>query len=158
MMSYIRNIVIVLMLFLTGTASMSARTPVEEVIAKYEDASGARSFSAQGMKMILARKLMKSTQISPVASDVDTLAILKMQGAAQSVQQKFVHDLDQALKSYKYYGSRPSKNGEVEVYYLPSGPDKVSELVIYNPSIFSLNYLAGHFTLQQLLALDKPDE
>ena len=85
--------------------SMSAQTPVQEVIFKYVGTQGTQNFIAQGFKLDLAKKLMLSTPIAPIASDVDELAILKMQGAAGNIKVRFVHDLDDALKSYESYGT-----------------------------------------------------
>lgn len=136
-------------------AAIYAQTPVEKVIYKYENAEGARNFIAQGVRLDLARRLMKTTQVAPIASDVDLLAILKMQGAPQNIRVRFVHDLDVALKSYESYGRQPSKNGEVDVYVLRSGPDTIEELVVYNPAIYSLNSFHGHFTVKELEGLEK---
>ena len=149
-----RRIFVIIIVLLVAAANMYAQTPVERVILNYEEADGARSFIAQGVRMALARQLMKATQVAPVASDVDKLYVLKMDGADSDVRSEFVHDLYSALAGYRYYGQCPSKNGEVDVYYMPNGEDLVKELVIYNPAIYSLNSLYGDFTLKQLLALD----
>ena len=142
-------------LLILMSAVLYAQTPVEKVIYKYENADGARNFIAQGVRLDLARRLMKTTQLAPIASDVDVLAILKMEGAPQNVRVRFVRDLDDALKSYESYGKQPSKNGEVDVYVLRSGPDTVEELVVYNPAIYSLNSFHGHFTVEELEGLEK---
>ena len=149
-----RNLLLIIAAMTVSAAFLSAQTPVEKVILKYENASGARNFIAQGLKMALARNLLKSTQVGPVASDVDQLYVLKMEGTSQAERLRFVSDLNEALKQYDYYGRQPSKNGEVDVYVHYTGPDTVDELVIYNPEIYSLNSLFGHFTAQELLALD----
>ena len=73
-----RNLLLIIAALTLSAAMLSAQTPVEKVILKYEDASGARNFIAQGLKMTLARNLLKSTQVAPVASDVDQLYVLKM--------------------------------------------------------------------------------
>lgn len=149
----LKKIIVVLSACLVAFSAY-AQTPVEKVIIKYEDASGARNFIAQGLKMTLARKLLKSTPVAPIASDVDELAVLKMEDAAQKVRLDFVADLDNALKSYEYYGKQQTKNGDVDIYILRCGPDSVEELVIYNSVIFSLNSLHGDFTIEELLKLD----
>lgn len=141
-------------IMMTGSA-LYAQTPVEKVIIKYESAQGARDFIAKGLKMNLARGLLKSTDVAPVAADVDELYVLKMAGASQSDRLHFVSDLDAALTHYDYYGKQPSKNGEVDVYVHYTGQDTIDELVIYNPVIYSLNSLNGHFTVRELMALVK---
>lgn len=137
------------------TTGLQAQTPVEKIVLKYEDADGARNFIAKGMSMTFARRALKSTQVAPIAPDVDELYILKMGNASQNVRQMFARDLSDALKSYEYYGKQPSKNGDVNVYIHKTGPDTVDELVIYNPAIYSLNSLYGHFTVQELMDLEK---
>ena len=153
MLSYRRNIVVLVTLMLSVMVTMKAQTPVEQLIIKYEDVQGAKNFVAQGIKMTLARNLLKSTQVAPIASDVDQLYILRMGGTSQSERLRFLSDLKSALKQYDYYGTQPSKNGEVEVYVHHTGPQTVDELVIYNPEIYSLNSLYGHFTVSELLTL-----
>ena len=153
-----RYVSLILMLMLAAAVRLSAQSAVEKVIVKYEDTDGARYFIAQGPKMILARRLLKSTQVAPVAQDVDELYILKMQTASQSAQERFARDLSLALKSYEYYGKEPSRHGEVDVYIMRHAPGsaQIDELVIYNPAIYSLNSLIGHFTASQLLKLENP--
>ena len=132
-----------------------AQTPEETVISHYEDVKGARNFIASGGKMAIARSLLKNTDVAPIASEVEKLAVLKMQNAVPSVRGEFVGELDAALKSYEYYGRQDTRNGEVDIYVLPSGTETVSELVIYNPAIYSLNSLYGNFSVQTLLKLAK---
>ena len=152
------SIVSVLVCVVTSAQTSSAQhgqTPVQEIIFKYAGTQGARNYVADGLKLTLARKLMRSTPIAPIAQDVDELAILKMEDTPGNVRSRFVHDLDDALKKYDSYGTHPSKNGNVDIYILRSGPTRVVELVIYNPEIYSLNSVHGTFTFSQLLQLDK---
>lgn len=141
-----------------ATAGLLAQTPVEQVIVKYEDTEGARNFIAQGLKMKLARNLLNNTPVAPISSDVDELYVLKMQNASPNTRLSFVSDLKEALKPYEYYEVQDTKNGEVEIYVLCSGQDKVEELVIYNPGIFSLNSLHGDFTVDELLEISSIGE
>lgn len=151
----IKRIVVILAVMLGAAAGLSAQTAVEKVIIKYEDTSGARYFIAQGARMVLARRLLQSTQVAPIAKDVEELYILKMQDASQSARTMFENDLKAALRSYEYYGKQPSRNGEVDVYIHRGSTGTVDELVIFNPAIDSLNSLSGSFTDSQLLALKK---
>lgn len=144
----------VILLFVAVVAAY-AQTPVEALISKYEDVQGARNFIASGARMALARGLLKKTQVAPIASDVDELAVLKMADAPEHSRDMFASDLKAALKEYDFYGRQETKNGEVDIYILRSTGDYVKELVIYNPSILSLNSLYGTFTEKQLLQLDK---
>ena len=150
-----KYILLVLSLTLASAVCLSAQTPVEKVILDYSDVPGSRKFIAQGMGMILARKFIRSTQVAPIASDVDQLYVLKMQGASQSTRDDFIRDLQAALKSYEYYGEQPSNNGQVSVYVHYLSHDAIDELVIYNPAISSVNSLYGHFTAPELMKLKK---
>ena len=151
MMRYVMTLSAVLMM----AFHLSAQTPVEEVVSRYESVAGARSYVAKGIGMIVARPLIKATEVAPIASDVEELAVLKMAGASSSDRLEFVASLNAALGKYSFYGRRPSKNGELDIYVHYTGPEAIDELVIYNPSIYSLNSLYGDFTEKQLLALDK---
>lgn len=142
------------MILSVASGALHAQTPVEEVIAKYEGVKGARCFMAEGARMVLARNLLKKTLVAPIAPDVDKLAVLKMEDAPQHTRSMFDSDLDVALKTYDHYGKHDSKNGVVDIYILHGTGDNVEELVIFNPSILSLNSLYGHFTVPQLLELD----
>lgn len=142
-------------LFAAGVYAADAQTPVEKVILKYENVSGAKEFVAQGGRMALARSLLKRTPVAPVASDVSELAVLKMENASRQSQLLFERDLKEALKDYEYRGRQDSKNGMVDIYVLYSGKDKVRELVIYNSAILSLNSLYGSFSVDSLLELEK---
>lgn len=129
------------------------QTPVESVIAKYKDIKGARNVAVSGGRMSLARSLLKSTPVAPIASDVKSLAVLKMDDVGEPDRSFFESELKTALEAYMYYGRQQVKKGIVDVYVMLSGQDKVSELVIYNPAIFSLNSLSGEFSVCDLMAL-----
>ena len=150
-----KRLLFILTLLVIASVRLSAQTPVEKLVLKYEDTDGARNFIAQGVSMSLARRFLKSTQVAPIAPDVDQLYILKMKNTSPDIQQMFARDLAAALRSYEYYGKQPSKNGEVNIYIHKTGSDTVDELVIYNPAIYSLNSLYGHFTVQELMNLEK---
>lgn len=132
-----------------------AQTPVERVIEKYESVKGARYFLAKGASMRFARPILKKTPVAPIASDVDEVAVLKMEAASQYNRDMFDSDLESALKNYEYYGKHDSTNGIVDVYILKPQDDIVRELVIYNPELWSLNSLYGSFTVSSLLELNK---
>ena len=136
-------------------SGLYAQTPVETLIEKYKGTDGAKNVLVQGVRMTLARRFLENTPVAPIASDVEELAILKMGAVPQNVRLRFVSDLKTALKTYKYYGTHPSKNGEVEVYILPSGLETVKELVIYNPALYNLNSFYGDFSVDDLLRLEK---
>ena len=78
-----------LTLLVMASVGLSAQTPVEKVVLKYEGADGARNFIAQGVSMSLARRFLKSTQVAPIAPDVDELYILKMGNTSRNIQQMF---------------------------------------------------------------------
>ena len=150
-----KSLLFMLTLLVMASISLSAQTPVEKLVLKYEDTEGARNFIAQGVGMSLARRFLKSTQVAPIAPDVDQLYILKMGNTSPNIQQMFARDLAVALRSYEYYGKQPSNNGEVNIYIHKTGPDTVDELVIYNPDNYLLSSLYGHFTVQELMDLEK---
>ncbi len=142
------------MSLLMSAYAASAQTPVERLISKYETVPGAKEIGAQGAKMALARVMIRQSPVAPIASDVDEVEILKMQGASRQYQNLFFKDLNAALKSYEYIGKHSSKNGEVDVYILKSGPETVRELVVYNPAIYSLNSFKGSFSVDALQKLE----
>lgn len=145
------RIILTFCLLCSGLCAWGQDTPVETLIQKYEDVSGARSFVAQGLKMMLARRILSQTPVASIASDVEILYVLKMEGVSQGPLLSFVSDLHEALQKYEYYGTLPSKNGKVDVYLMYSDSETVEELVIYNPSIYSLNSLYGSFPIHDLL-------
>lgn len=134
-----------------GTAS--AQTPVEKVIREYADVKGARDFIASGGEMVLARSLIRRTPLAAIASEVDVLEVLKMQNASSEDIGRFEASLAAALASYRHYGKAETKNGQVDVYISSSDADTVSELVIYNPAIYSLNSLKGSLSASRLLEI-----
>ena len=87
-----KRLLFLLTLLVMASVGLSAQTPVEKVILKYEDADGARNFIAQGLSMSLARRFLKSTQVAPIAPEVDQLYILRMGGTSQNVRQMFARD------------------------------------------------------------------
>ena len=135
-------------------AESFAQTPVERLISRYADVSGAKVTDAKGSTMSVARVILKRTPVAALAPDVDEVDILKMGGASKQYQMKFKEDLEETLKSYEFHGTHEGKNGMVDIYILPSGKDVVDELVIYNPEILTLNSLQGSFTIEALKKLE----
>lgn len=150
---YFYKIIFTIVTFCVALSAVAQQTPIESLIQKYEDSLGARSFVAQGLKMMLARKLIEQTDVAPIAADVKVLYVIRMAGVAQGTRLNFVSELYKVLESYHYYGTIPSKNGTVDVYLKYSTPEIIEELVIYNPAIYALNSLFGKFSMQELLQL-----
>ena len=118
-------------------------TPIERLIIKYAAIKGSRDFIASGNQIILARSLIKRTNLAPIAAEVNVLEVLKMQNAEPNEIQAFEKDLKSALTTYKYYGKADSKNGKVDVYFTQNSKGNIDELVIYNPENQTLNSLKG---------------
>ena len=135
--------------------AMAQKTPVEKLIERYSEVKGARDFIASGGKMVIARSLIKKTELASIAPDVDVLEVLRMQNASSSDIVRFEKDLKSALAGYEFYGTEESPNGTVDVYIMKGDGGMVDELVIYNPRIHSLNSLKGSFTTQELLDIRK---
>ncbi|MBR2063068.1 MAG: DUF4252 domain-containing protein [Bacteroidales bacterium] len=145
---------VLIMLLVAGVfiqEAMAQKTPVEKLIERYSEVKGARDFIASGGKMVIARSLIKKTELASIAPDVDVLEVLKMQNASSSDIVRFEKDLKSALAGYEFYGTEESPNGTVDVYIMKGDGGMVDELVIYNPLIHSLNSLKGSFTIQELL-------
>lgn len=128
-----------------------AQTPVEDVISKYSTVKGSRDFIASGAGMTLARSLIRKTPLACIAPEVEVLEVLKMQNASEADIKHFEEDLMAALKSYEYYGKTDAPKGIVNVYVDKTSDGIVSELVIYNPVIYSVNSLRGNLSAEKLL-------
>lgn len=133
-----------------------SQTPVECLILKYENTPEAKHIVVSGAKMTLVRNFLKSTPVASIASEVDEVAVLKMGSVPAKLQSEFLSELHKALVGYDYYGQHNTKNGVVDIYVLKDtgkSDKNISELVIYNPKLYSLNCLHGSFTTSQLLQL-----
>ena len=132
-----------------------AQTPVENVIFEYDDVQGARDFIAQGgPRLMIAKKFLKTTNLASLAPYADEIYVLKMGNASQQDKSDFLKNLQDAFKSYEYQGIHPSKNGEVEVYVNRGGDGYISELIVYNPELYTLNVLRGSFPVDDLLKIE----
>lgn len=134
-------------------AGAAAQTPVEELILRYGEVSGARDFVAKGVTMTLVRGLLKNYDLAPIASEVDQLYVLRMGGASVQEQDSFMEELNDTLKAYEYYGKFDGKEGLVDIYVTRNTPETVTELVIFNPELWALNSLGGNFSVSSLLSL-----
>lgn len=140
-------------------AGAAAQTPVEELILRYGQVSGARDFVAKGVTMTLVRGLLKNYDLAPIASEVDQLYVLRMGGASAQEQDSFMKELNETVKAYEYYGKFDGKEGLVDIYVTRSTPETVTELVIFNPELWALNSLGGNFSVSSLLNLvNKPSD
>ena len=132
-----------------------AQTPVENVIFEYDDVQGARDFIAQGgPRLMIAKNFLKTTNLASLAPYADEVYVLKMGNASSGNKAAFHKNLQAALKTYEYQGIHPSKNGDVEVYVNRGSDGYISELIIYNPELYTLNVLRGSFPVDDLLKIE----
>lgn len=149
-----KRLIMIVTVLLSGLCIMKAQNPMEELIYKYADVKGARDFVASGSMMTIARGFIRKYPVAPIADDVKEVAVLKMERAPEHMRYEFQKELEEVLQLYEYYGKQETKMGIVDVYVLKASPETVSELVIYNPEIWSLNCLYGDFSVEALLNLD----
>ena len=106
--------------------------------------------------MALVRSNIKKSPMKPLADNVEEATILMMKRASDQSKAKFLSSLRAALKSYQFYGKKPGMDGYiVEVYGNPVKNGIVTELIIFNPEIYSLFSLRGSYSIAELRALDK---
>ena len=106
--------------------------------------------------MALVRSNIKKSPMKPLADNVEEATILMMKRASDQSKAKFLSSLRAALKSYQFYGKKPGMDGSiVEVYGNPVKNGIVTELIIFNPEIYSLFSLRGLYSIAELRALDK---
>ena len=150
----IRYILLFLMGFAFTTYDLSAETPVEGVVNKYDDVKGAKDFIAQGgARLSIAKSILKKTPVASLSPDVDEVMVLKMGNTSEQDKTSFLKDLDNALKTYENHGRHPSENGPVDVYVKRNSAGHIIELVIYNPELYNLNVLHGNFPVDALLKI-----
>ena len=132
-----------------------AQTPLEELVVRYGDKRGVRDFIATGARMTLVRGFLSKYGLAPIKDEVDELYVLMLGNASEQIKDEFLAELKEALIVYEHYGKVDGKNGLVDIYVLKSGPESVSELVVYNPEIYALNILGGNFSVSSLLSIAK---
>lgn len=139
--------------------SAYAGTPVEDLIANYESAQGARNYKAKGAAMAVGRTFLKKYPIAPFAEDIDEMLILRMQRTSPDVQESFAADFMKVMEDYMYVGKQDTKQGVVDVYCLTNEvADAVIELIVYNPQNYALNCLRGDMSVEDLMKIRKPVE
>ena len=149
-----RRLILVISAMFLSMCMASALTPVEELVPKYGDVKGARNITVRGARMALARPVLRTYPVAPIADFVEDLAILKLERASEQVRQDFEAELSSSLEGYQYCGKHLSKDGGiVDVYILLSSPEAASQMVVFNPEICALNILNGVFPVEILLTL-----
>ena len=130
-----------------------AQSPVEDLVDKYKKYSGTVCLDLSGLELKLARSALLASPLSSVASDVDKLIILHLSSASRSVQESFEKSLYSTLGAYNRFGVHSSSHGPVQVYAKFSGSNTVTELVIFNPTLYVLNDIHGDFSVNSLKKL-----
>ena len=143
--------------FVAISLTASAQSPIETLIASYDDVHGVKVYDTKGGPlMALVRSNIRKSPMKPLADDVQEASILIMKKASDQSKAKFLSSLRAALKSYQFYGKKPGMDGYiVEVYGNPVKNGIVTELIIFNPEIYSLFSLRGSYSIAELRALDK---
>jgi hypothetical protein len=133
-----------------------AGTPAQDMVDKYKEQKGAKYYSAKGALMKMARPLMKSYSMAPLAHKVTEMYVLRMDKVRPETKSKFLYDLKKTLGHYIYAGKSDSPNGVVDAYVHIASTDVADELVVYNPEICTLYSLIGSFTKEELQKVQKP--
>ena len=141
---------ILILLTLFVAFEMSALSPAESFVKKYEDLKGVRCIQVAGAKMRFARPVLKRYPIGPMSDCVNEVIVLNMEKASEQDKSHFIKELHRVLRQYEYVGKSDSPNGEVDVYLNLESPDYVDEIVIYNPELMTVNVLAGKFPVPDL--------
>ena len=150
--------VILIISALFAAVSLWGGTPAQKLVEDYKDLKGVRHYSAKGAMMTVARPLMKSYSMAPLAHKVEEMYVLRMDKARPDVQEQFFNDLKLVLDSYIYAGKSDSPHGIVDAYVHVSAPDVADELVVFNPEIMTLYSLIGEFTNEELQKVQKKVE
>lgn len=147
----------IMLAFVAISLTASAQSPIETLIASYDDVHGVKTYDMKGGPMMaLVRSNIRKSPMKPLADDVQEASILIMKKASDQSKAKFLSSLRAALKSYQFYGKKPGMDGYiVEVYGNPVKNGIVTELIIFNPEIYSLFSLRGSYSIAELRALDK---
>lgn len=147
----------IILAFVAISLTASAQSPIETLIASYDDVHGVKTYDMKGGPMMaLVRSNIRKSPMKPLADDVQEASILIMKKASDQSKAKFLSSLRAALKSYQFYGKKPGMDGYiVEVYGNPVKNGIVTELIIFNPEIYSLFSLRGSYSIAELRALDK---
>ena len=143
---------------LFAVISLWGGTPAQKLVDDYKELKGVRHYSAKGAMMTVARPLMKSYSMAPLAHKVEEMYVLRMDKARPDVQEQFFNDLKKVFDSYIYAGKSDSPHGIVDAYVHVSSPDVADELVVYNPEIMTLYSLIGEFTNEELQKVQKKVE
>ncbi len=133
-----------------------AGTPAQELVDGYKEHKGAKYYSAKGALMKMARPLMKSYSMAPLAHKVTEMYVLRMDKVRQETRSKYLDDLKKTLDHYIYAGKSDSPNGIVDAYVHVSSEGVADELVVFNPEICTLYSLIGSFTKEELQKVQKP--
>lgn len=142
--------------FLAISLAASAQTPVQTLIASYDDVKGVKVFEARGAVMAFARAHIRKSPMGPLAENVEEVTIMMMKKASDQTLEEFLPALRQTLASYQFYGIKPGMDGRiVEVYGSPIKNGAVDELIVFNSDLYSLFSLRGCYPIEELQALDK---
>lgn len=142
--------------FLAISLAASAQTPVQTLIASYDDVKGVKVFEARGAVMAFARAHIRKSPMGPLAENVEEVTIMMMKKASDQTLEEFLPALRQTLASYQFYGIKAGMDGRmVEVYGSPVKNGAVDELIVFNSDLYSLFSLRGCYPIEELQALDK---
>ena len=149
---------IIISIALLATFNLWAGTPAQKLVDDYKDLKGVRHYAAKGAMMTVARPMMKSYSMAPLAHKVEEMTVMRMDKARPDVQEQFFKDLKVVLGTYIYAGKSDSPHGIVDAYVHVASPDVADELVVYNPEIMTLYSLIGEFTNEELQKVQKKVE
>ena len=150
--------IIIIFIALFATFSLWGATPAQKLVDDYKDLKGVRHYSAKGAMMAVARPLMRSYSMAPLAHKVEEMYVLRVDKARPDVQEQFFDDLVKVLDTYIYAGKSDSPHGIVDAYVHVASPDVADELVVYNPDLMALYSLIGEFTTEELQRVQKKVE
>ena len=146
----------ILLAVMAASVSALAQTPVQSLMAGFEDVKGVNVLVAEGRMMTIARGYIRKSPMGPLADSVDEVTILNMKRASDLVKQDFLKQLHNTLHTYIYYGKKKGMHGNiVDVYGSQVVDGIVKELLVFNQENYSLFSMRGTYSVAELQSLDK---
>ena len=143
--------ILIISVFIFSYMDLYAQTPIEDLITRYRDCSGAQCFVADNDNISPVHEAFATSPLSPIADDVTSFYILKMASAPLNMIEGFRRNIDEILRTYYTdFSADCHLGGNSHAYVSFLDKDVVSELVIYNPSLLILNDIQGEFDINSL--------
>lgn len=128
----------------------SVKSPLTEVLQRYESEDGVESVQIGGFLLGIAKTAMKGEEEGEILKYLDRMTVFSAGNASASLKAALVEDLEKVLKDYQKAVEMKDDGDDMTIWFKMQGEDVVSEMLMFSGSETAVILMQGEIPVEVL--------